>query len=486
MSAPNNIAEARKAALYRLLNAAAGLAGGFESGRQAAATLRTWLDQGEVVDELVNQLPNGPNDASDLNVEDPVVTVLELVTSIIPKTEPTVEMAPEDLANYEPAVETAQELAPQSDRWADFEDDDDWVPEILAESSKKSAAVTTSEGPASYEPAVVMAQGLAPHGSGSEMIRDSIDHTSLEPAVAMVPEPAFETAHRSPAEFEPAVEMADDSASWGSSFQVVPLPASEVQNPDFMGYWLDEQGYKHCYLGQDNWVETEEWGYKEGYYWDRHPFTPKISAYERTLLPLNSVAFGSPRELLHMRGLGRNPAILRDELPVNPAGYGQRMRAKAQQASHSRQGSVISMAPAPGAEAVEHLPPTSSSSPSSPSISSAASNRQPAASGPASEEGDEVSDTSSPLAPSPPTQVPAPAYCPPPIRYYSPEYFLANYGHYPTLGQRQRKGPKRIRLQDIRPSWASKGKSPVKSLRGAYRKAGEKVVEKLCLRFGAF
>ncbi|EWC44698.1 hypothetical protein DRE_06594 [Drechslerella stenobrocha 248] len=304
---------ARKAALVRFLRAAAGLASSFESAKQAASTLNQWLDQDQVVSELASFLPAG-NDVSG-HSDDPIVKVLDIVMSIIPA-------APGGPVDNESAVEKAQESTLQrSSRWADWDDEveDDWVPDILQQALPQA---TTSSKP-TYEEASEPAAGI-----GRTLSRCTSSVTDLTEAGEGETQPTE-----------------DDSSDYVGASDCP--RAGEVQDPEFQGYWIDDCGKFQCYVGGEGLFDGEEL-VKEGYFWDRHPFTPAMSAYERMTLAYNSVSFGTPTELRRYRGIPRNMAIPSGGL-LDMVSTGERMRAKigvvaasvgAQEASQCDRGST--------------------------------------------------------------------------------------------------------------------------------------------------
>ncbi|KAJ6256786.1 hypothetical protein Dda_8653 [Drechslerella dactyloides] len=538
MIAPMNTVQARKAALARFLQVAAGLASSFETGKQAASTLKEWLDQDELLDELVNSLPSG-NDVSG-HSDDPVVTVLDIVRSIIPAFQehtsdstPSRAASPESLADDEPAVETVQASASQasSTRWADYDDEEDYIPDILQPTAMEPAAVMAPGGPAGDDPAVVTARSSALPADGP--------HTSLELAAEKVPELAAVIAHRDPADYEPAAEMALGSAPWGSgrqtptheerdmddeendddddqgmgeeevedcepsSFPPYEYPhASEIQDASFTGYWLDDSDDRHCYLGENDYL-VNDYGecVKEGYFWDRHPFTAPMSAYEQLTLAHNSVSIGTPGELLSRRTVpGNGLTTRRDEFP-GLKGIGERMRAKfaaaaangPQQTSTCRPETVVPVdMPCATTAVIEEdkeaestektkegkpcdevevgvvemtaPPPDASGSSDSHDTSSAS-----------------LTDTTPPTTATP--TLPTPMSTPAPM---TPLEFLISRGlHLDRLGP----GPpprKKGRIWERRHSWVAKWQGEVQSLRTAYHDVGNKLVDKLTIRSGAW
>ncbi|EPS42197.1 hypothetical protein H072_3856 [Dactylellina haptotyla CBS 200.50] len=332
---PSNTGNLRKETLSRLLTAAAGLASEFDSYKEAGTKVLAILqgnNQNEILEELAGYLPIGHDTAS--ICEDPIIKVLDLAISIIPRTHG--QIIPEKVSSYEPVIATVGGIAPgksasitrrdnaeessspapprsvqQSRRWSDWDEDDedDWMPSIL-EDSKSAPSISSLEpasetvpgpavvmahkGPADYELAAEMAQELAPWGGND----DEDEYSSSRPLVntaeysRIVPEVSQELNEAAASDIMYACTKSDDYEV--HPFSSRPLPSSHIQSSKFLGHWIDNWGIYHKYFGEDTnvWNGTE-WVAQEGYYWDRHPLTPQMSAYERLTMNKNSVSIST-------------------------------------------------------------------------------------------------------------------------------------------------------------------------------------------------
>ncbi|KAF3909286.1 hypothetical protein ABW20_dc0107548 [Dactylellina cionopaga] len=354
--------EARSAALSRLLKAAAGLATQFETSKQAAAKVIEWMNQDQMVKGLVGLLPTGG--VSGL-LEDPVVTILDVVTSIIPGSEehvakivleptynttkcewsttqkPTHQTEPVDDI-HEDRFQEAPRAAVKSTRWSDWDDDEEeeWVPEIP---QAPTQSPTTSLGPTVKtvpEPTAGTAhkcfdidESTVETTQEENTWRGSHHDENRDPST-----PQLQTKSPAHSCFVPEVseflnEAAEDdfyaeydnNVSNYSTSSCISLRSSEIQNPAFQGSWEDDYGRDFHYFGHGSggnvWNKYKgEWEYKEGYYWDRHPFTPQMSAFERLTIGFDGVSVKAPVGLPGRRIFAVNRSTT--------AEIGERMRAK--------------------------------------------------------------------------------------------------------------------------------------------------------------
>ncbi|KAK6512471.1 hypothetical protein TWF481_001357 [Arthrobotrys musiformis] len=100
-----------------------------------------------------------------------------------------------------------------------------------------------------------------------------------------------------------------------------------------------------------------------------------------------------------------------------------------------------------------------------------------------------------PSPPPPPSPSPPPSPQPEGVVQMTPLEFLISRGLYkdrlrvgqpPPPATKAAVGPAKSRLQGLRPPWASKMRSPVRSLRTAYRKVGDKIAQKAVAFLGAW
>ncbi|KAF3315948.1 hypothetical protein TWF173_002729 [Orbilia oligospora] len=343
-----------------------------------------------------------------------------------PTTAPDSRPAPTSgcLAECAAAVAPATPLAVASGRWSDYEDeDDDWVPEILL------------------------------------------------PKPADTQSPPQQAEEEDPEE----EEIPDDGIC-----------------QYFEGYWQEKVTKRvHLYCqnqlalavhsdGRTRWLN-------DNYYWARHPMTMPMSKYELLTLEFNSVAANPTR-----RG-------------GSPMGKTEWARGAATRALRIP---VVAPCDTPPAE-----------EPAAPVVVSADDSTQPATGGGEEKVEEEISEetsladsevvdvcvalhdvagpsepvTTSPAPPQTHTTTTTPAEVPsprPPERpvLMTPLEFLISRGlHHPAPPRRRVfEGPVKSRLQGLRPSWASKLRSPVRSLTTAYRKAGDKIANKFAVFLGAW
>ncbi|RVD86245.1 uncharacterized protein DFL_004532 [Arthrobotrys flagrans] len=226
-------------------------------------------------------------------------------------------------------------------------------------------------------------------------------------------------------------------------------PQEWIQNPHFEGYWQDKVTKRvHLYCqnrlglavhsdGQSKWLN-------DNYYWARHPMTAPMSKYELLTMEFNSVAPNPTRRGGPSRGKAewvRGVATRALRIPVAaPCDTPPAEGFIAEEADDSTP-------PVAGAEAPPEPQPTAV-----------------------------ATEAPSPRPPEGPVQM-------------TPLEFLISRGLYkngrpppprPVVG-----GPVKSLLQGPRSSWASKLRSPVRSLRTAYRKAGDKIANKVAVFLGA-
>ncbi|KAK6347259.1 hypothetical protein TWF696_007331 [Orbilia brochopaga] len=538
-----NITQARKIALAQFLKAAAGLASDFETGKTAATTILEWLtrDQDELLDELVGLLPKGDVEG----LEDPVVKVLDIVRSIIPASDIStpVQEAREAADDELVATTASHSSAPQaSTRWADYDDDEEeYVPEILR-STAEQPAVVMAGGRAGDEPAVATAQDPALPADGRWMEGRNTSCGPLELAVEKVPELAVAMAHGDLAGCEPAVVVAPESAplgvsrclsrlghrdeededeyddeddgddgmgveegdeqsrfppymhsndsqlSLGSSYPEAERHpyASEIQDPGFRGYWIDECGNRRCYVGDGEYLVDEHGEYvKEGYYWDRHPFTPPMSVYERMTLANDAEAVGTPGELRCKRAGNKM-------FKPNIKAIGERMRAKIALAGKDSQLASVGVVDIPSiattsttevaAGAVDVKQEQSAEKPEeqpSNEVEAGAILMTPPPEASGSSDSNGASSASLEATTPPTTATPTPPM--------TPLEFLISRGLYrDKLGTGPPLPPppaKRKGVWGRRHAWAAKVRGEVKSLRAT---VGNTLVDKLTIRAGAW
>ncbi|KAK6538656.1 hypothetical protein TWF694_010234 [Orbilia ellipsospora] len=443
------LSPARKAAVCRLLAAAADFAGQFDELKDTAEQVRTAIEQN---DQLASAVPATDD-------EDPVVKLLDvaigLVTSVIVPPEMRISsIAPEEEETDMTAIESAASSETESDsnsqpaavmaddedeesededsgfhtssdmalsddkeyddseipvssgatlssstRWEDWDDDDDnWVPGILKVTSSTLTIIATDSSELDH--ALVPRQGdadleLAPEG-GEFIMEEDEDSYQEEYDTA---EEEFGSQFTSTDEYEDEYEDEyytyreedasvgeyyhddsqepdnydddyededeDDNHSQLSTSSQRSLTADEIRDPSFVRYWQDNFGRIQKFFGEPGeYWDGYQWVWKDGLFYDRHPFTPPMSKYEHLTMNFNSIKMGNggapgrfpPAEHASShRGFQQAPK-------VDTAEIGRRMRAKLQEWKEEEEKLVTNATPKESIEVqVELKAPTTDS-----------------------------------------------------------------------------------------------------------------------------
>ncbi|KAF3909745.1 hypothetical protein AA313_de0209748 [Arthrobotrys entomopaga] len=456
------LSSARKAAVCRLLKAAADFAGQFDELQHTAEQVRVIIEQTE---QLTTDTPATADD------EDPVVDLLDvaidLVTSVIvpsemrtsevalekeeeeqeeqtdmTATESTVCLEPESNSDSQPAsvmaddeeeeegqdaqsgFHTSSDMAlsdieqtdseipvtsgatlSSSTRWEDWDDDDDeWVPGILKVTPSTSRVThslvtrpwvthnnTTSELDHALVPELTH-QGdaddekLSPGGGDEEDILEGEDSYEEEEEYNTAEEEfgsQFLSADEYDDEYEDEYytygeEDADvgeyyhddsqvpdnydedyefeeegDNTSQITTSSYRSLTADEIRDPNFVSYWQDNFGQIQKFFGQPGeFWDGSQWVYKDGFFYDRHPFTPQMSKYERLTMNFNSITMGNGGApgRFPPAGHASSQRGYQGAAKVNTAEIGRQMRAKLQEWKEEEEQKLVAVDNTPKAK----------------------------------------------------------------------------------------------------------------------------------------
>ncbi|KAK6333100.1 hypothetical protein TWF718_010923 [Orbilia javanica] len=390
--------------------------------------------------------------------------------SAVPTTFATGSLPEDGTSTQDAAVAPDSKQAPESIRWSDYDDDDDdWVPEILL--PKPTEPQASSQGPELGEEP--QSQEIVEVGGGEGEIPDN---------GIWYDERFGQYVYGG----EPISCINGDLVT----------PQEWIHDPNFEGFWQDKVTKRvHLYCqnplalavhanGQSRWLN-------DSYYWARHPMTVPLSKYELLTSEFNSIAPNPTRRGgpsmgkaewargATTRELGPPVVASSDTPPTEmPTGHGEADEGPANEVACAAE-----EAEQVGGKISEEAIPADSE------VVGVSVNHQDV-SGPS-----ELVPTPPVLLPPQPTAIAAaatdtdadaadiPSPRPPegPV-LMTPLEFLISRGLYrdrpPPPRQKNAEGPVKSRLQGLRPSWASKLRSPVRSLTTAYRKAGDKIAHK--------
>ncbi|KAF3201738.1 hypothetical protein TWF106_002707 [Orbilia oligospora] len=382
------------------------------------------------------------------------VTMEDSTTAPDPRPAPTSGC----LAECAAAVAPATPLAVASGRWSDYEDeDDDWVPEILL-----------------------------PKPADTQLPPQQVEEEDPEEEEEIPDDGIWydERVGQYMYGGEPISYINGDLVT----------PQEWVHSQYFEGYWQDKVTKRvHLYCqnqlalavhsdGRTRWLNGN-------YYWARHPMTMPMSKYELLTLEFNSVAANPTRRGGSSMGKtewARGAATRALRIPVVAPCDTPPTEEPAPPVVVPEADDSIPSAAGGGEEQVEEETSEEISLADSEvvdvcvALHDVAGPSEPVTTSPAPPQTHTTTTTA-------PAEVPSPRPPERPVLMTPLEFLISRGLHHPAPPRRRVfEGPVKPRLQDFRPSWASKLRSPVRSLTTAYRKAGDKIANKFAVFLGAW